>query len=302
MRHAKWGRVIGLLFVAATAAACTQAGESSASAPAAARAEAPGAAPPAMDSSAGGSGSGAAPQAPQAPEAKQISQPGVDRKLIRSASLDVSVRSVPDAVRAARDIALGEGGYSGHEQVGAETASLTLHVPSDRFDRALPRLAALGEVTAQSQSAEDVTEQLVDLDSRVQTQRASLERVRALLAQARDIDEVVRVEAEVTRREADLESLLKRREALAGQVALSTVAVRLSHSGAAAATVPEDGGFLDALAAGWSGFLTAGGVVLRVVGYALPFAALAALVLAAVLLWRRKRVAAPAEAPAPEAG
>ncbi|OLR90760.1 DUF4349 domain-containing protein [Actinokineospora bangkokensis] len=234
---------------------------------------------------------------------RQVAAPGVDRKLVRTATLELASSDVAASADRARSEAVAAGGYSGQESVTERSATLTLLVPSDRLDAVLGRLTdgGAGEVRSRSQTAEDVTEQVVDVESRIKTQRASLERVRALLANATSVSDIVSIEGEVTRREADLESLLSRQQTLAGSVALSTITVKLTRTGTPPpAPVQDDGdSFLDALAAGWHGFTSAGAFVLRLVGYVLPFAALAALVAWAVVRLR-KRAAAPAPQPAPE--
>lgn len=226
---------------------------------------------------------------------QSISQPGVDRSLVRTATLELTAAEVGETVDRARDVAATEGGYVGREEVREESATLTLHIPSDRFDQALGELSELGTVVSREQSAEDVTEQVVDLNSRVATQRASVDRVRALLAQAGTVEEIVRIEAELTTREADLESLEQRRQALAGQVATSTVTIRISRT----RTVPvqpqeETSGFFTGLSDGWGAFLDAGAVTLRVIGAVLPFVlALGIPAALAIRWWRRRRTPAP---------
>ena len=231
---------------------------------------------------------------PDAARNRDVRQPGVDRKLVRTATVELAAADVGETVDHARDIAAAEGGYTGREEVREESATLTLHIPSDRFDRALGELSELGKVISREQSAEDVTEQVVDLDSRIATQRASVDRVRALLARASTVDEIVRIEQEMTTREADLESLEQRRQALAGQVAMSTVTIRVSRTDAApVARQEEAGGFLAGLSDGWGAFLDAGAVTLRVIGAVLPF--LLVLGVPAVLVirwWRRRRTPA----------
>ncbi|MFL6126074.1 DUF4349 domain-containing protein [Actinophytocola sp.] len=246
-----------------------------------------------------GSGGSKSPERADKPStAENVSQPGVDRLLVRTANMDLSARDVLGTVGRARDVATTEGGYSGRENVRAGAATLTLLIPSDRFDRALDELGGLGRVTAQDQAAEDVTEQVVDLDSRVATQRASVDRVRALLARAGTVDEIVRIEQELTTREADLESLEQRRQALGGQVAMSTVTVRISKADAPPPPKQEErGGFLAGLSDGWDAFLDAGGVTLRVLGAVLPFVFVLGVPAALVLRWRRRRRPAVAQQP-----
>jgi hypothetical protein len=231
---------------------------------------------------------------------RDISQPGVDRTLVRTATIELAATDVGKAVGQARDITATEGGYAGREEVREQYATLTLHIPSDRFDQALDELSGLGKVISREQSAEDVTEQVVDLDSRIATQRASVDRVRALLAKATTVDEIVRIEQEVTGREADLESLLQRRQALAGQVAMSTVTIRVSRSDAPIAVRQDDSsGFVAGLSDGWGAFLDAGAVTLRVIGAVLPFVLVLAVPAVLAIRWRRRRRTAAPVLPAP---
>ncbi|MGB3440480.1 MAG: DUF4349 domain-containing protein [Actinophytocola sp.] len=228
---------------------------------------------------------------PEAVGQRDISQPGVDRTLVRTATIELTTADVVETVDNARDVAAGAGGYAGREAVREESATLTLHIPSDRFDETLTELSGLGEVVSREQAAEDVTEQVVDLDSRIATQRASVDRVRALLAKATTVDEIVRIEQEVTNREADLESLQQRRQALAGQVAMSTVTMRVDKTDAVPVQEQEEeqGGFFAGLSDGWGAFLDAGAGTLRVVGAMLPFLIVLGVPTVLAIRWRRRR-------------
>jgi hypothetical protein len=221
---------------------------------------------------------------------QNISQPGVDRTLVRTANIELAAGNVGETVDRARDIAANAGGYAGQEEVREQSATLALRVPSDRFDQALDELSELGRVISRDQSAEDVTEKVVDLDSRIATQRASVSRVRTLLARASTVDEIVRIEEELTTRESDLESLEQRRQALGGQVAMSTVTIRIGKiSAPARPRQDESGGFLAGLSDGWGAFLDAGAVTLRVLGAVLPFLLVLAVPAVPVIRWWRRR-------------
>jgi Domain of unknown function (DUF4349) len=227
---------------------------------------------------------------------RDVSQPGVDRTLVRTASLELEAGNVGEAVDDARAIAITEGGYAGREEVREESATLALHIPSDRFDPALGELSSLGKVISRDQTAEDVTEQVVDLDSRIATQRASVNRVRELLAKATTVDEIVRIEQEVTAREADLESLEQRRQALAGQVAMSTVTIRITKTDAAPVTQDESDGFVAGLSDGWGAFVDFGAGTLQVLGAVLPFLLVLAIPAVPAFRWWRRRNRTPAPA------
>ena len=143
-----------------------------------------------------------------------------------------------------------DGGDDG-TRTGAR-ATLVLEVPPGDLPAVVTALEDLGTVLSFDQLAEDVTDQLADLNrATVANMRASVERVRALYAEAVDIDSVVRLEAELTRRETDLEVLLGTQSALEDRVTMSTLTLDITST--AAATAPrsrDDPGILDAAAAG----------------------------------------------------
>src|SRR5262249_45568847 len=139
-------------------------------------------------------------------------------------------------------------------------------------------------------------------DARLATQKASVERVRALLARAQTIGEIVSIESELTKREAELASLQQRKDKLAGQVALSTITLSL-RGPAAPEPAREDTGFVAGLRNGWSAFLGSITIVMTVAGWLLPWLlAIGVPIWLLVWLLRRRRRPAPASAPAVATG
>ncbi|MFF1607227.1 DUF4349 domain-containing protein [Amycolatopsis sp. NPDC058278] len=252
-------------------------------------------------------GSGPVPAAPQQGTGKSGQekvtppQPGAtERKLSRSARLELTAPKVVDVVAQARGIAQGAGGYTGQESTGEELATLNLAVPADRLDGVLDQLVHLGNLVKRELTTQDVTEQVVDVDARLATQRASVERIRALLAKATSVSEIASVESELTSREAALESLEQQRNSLAGSVAMATVAMTIRNVAAPPPPGEDHSGFLGGLAGGWHAFLIFGGGLLTVLGALAPF--LLFLVPLGWLGWwlhRRRRTPAPEPAPAP---
>jgi Flp pilus assembly protein TadB len=140
-------------------------------------------------------------------------------------------------------------------------------------------------------STQDVTATVIDLAARIQSQQASVDRVRALLARAQSIADITSIESELARRESDLESLKAQQRNLDDLTALSTIAVTLLGPDAAtpAAPKPAQTGFLAGLKAGWKAFAASVGVLLTVLGAVLPFAVLIGVPLWLALVWRRRR-------------
>jgi hypothetical protein len=195
---------------------------------------------------------------------------GVQRALVRTAQLTVEVDDPASAARQVRTIAAGAGGFVTEEQSGDTGSWLVLRVPVAALDRLIDEVGAFGQVAERSSQVIDATEELVDLDARVASQSASVARVRGLLAEAETIGDVVAIESELARREADLDSLTRRLEAMRDQVALSTLTVDLRGPGTAPPAQPAPG-FLGGLAAGWEGLRAVGSAAAAVLGFVLPF-------------------------------
>ena len=166
-------------------------------------------------------------------------------KVVRRASLGVRVEEVEDAAARVRDIAAELGGIVESEDISTDPGaaepgdpelesligsegSITVSVPATELETALDRLADVGTVLHRSVTTENVTTQYADTESRVQSARASVVRVRALMGEATELADVVTLEAELSRRTADLEALESQLAALEGQVARSPVTVYLT--------------------------------------------------------------------------
>ncbi|MEU4194762.1 DUF4349 domain-containing protein [Kribbella sp. NPDC026611] len=228
---------------------------------------------------------------PQAP-VKGQEQPTVTRAIIKTGSLTVEVEDVSAARLKAITAIDGLDGQVSAEDTGGDpngdisTANLVLKVPTKSFDTAIQRLSELGKRLQIHQESSDVTEQVVDVASRIESQRASLDRMRALMGKANTVGEIVSVESELTRRESDLESLLAKQKNLSLQTDLATLTLTLSKRGEPPVTTvqKDDTGFVAGLKHGWKAFTAVFSALATALGALLPFLILLALI--AVPLWR----------------
>ncbi|MCQ4210637.1 DUF4349 domain-containing protein [Streptomyces longispororuber] len=210
--------------------------------------------------------------------------------IIRTAQLSVRVKDVPDALDKARTATETAGGYVGNETTdrdgkGHQRTRVTLRVPQESYEEVLDELSGAGKLLARNESAKDVTDQVVDVESRIRSQRASVARVRELMDRATKLSDVVTLEGELSGRQAELEALLAQQASLKDRTSLATITVRLSEtSGAAAARDDDYPGFLDALSGGWNAFVNVLKWIAMVLAAVLPFAAVTALL---VFLWLR---------------
>ena len=212
--------------------------------------------------------------------------------LARSASLALKVKEIGAAAASVRSVSAANDGIILSENIGGggptpadATATpttygeITISVPSDRLDRALDALARVGTVTRRESSSDNVHDEYVDTQSRVETMRASVDRVRALMSKATDIAQVVTLESELSRREADLEALEAQLASLKDRVARSPIQVSLATVATVVKPKPHgDTGFLAGLTSGWRAFTTSVAALLTVVGALLPFMVVALLI------------------------
>lgn len=294
MRRALLLPLLALLLLSTALTGCTAGGgdtsSSGTASSAAANAASDGVSGAAATGEQAGLQAGGAAVAPgRAPDAAPVLVDALSRSVVRTAELTVRAADVPAATERAGAVARAVGGlvFGSTSDRDSGTASLTLKVPTDRLDGVLADLARLGTEVDRRVESTDVTGTVADVESRLANQRASVERVRGLLARAATVGEVVTVEAELVRREAELESLQARSRVLADSAALATVTLRLLTPGAALPADRDDQlGFLGGLAAGWEAFLRGAVLALTVLGAVLPFAVPVGL---AGLVWLRLR-------------
>lgn len=210
-----------------------------------------------------------------------------DRAVIISGSLSMRVGDPIEMADAVSDAAQSRGGSIDRRAEGASTdfqpawAMLTVRVPAEQVQDLLSALRALGDVTNLDLGEEVVTNQVRDLEVRVNASRASVERLTELLSTAADTETLLEVEAQLTQRTSELEQLLSRQRTLTEQVAMSTIEVRISSTTVEGPTGTPS--FWDGLVAGWSAFLAWGAAALFALGQALP--TLVVLALLALVVW-----------------
>jgi hypothetical protein len=178
---------------------------------------------------------------------------------------------------------------------------MVLRIPTADFDDAMTELEKVGTLVSSKRQSQDVTTQVLDMDARVEAQRRSIDRIQVLFDHATSIKDIVSVESELSRRQADLESLEAQQRYLADQTSLSTITLSVERTPAKAAPKPkkehDEAGFLTGLAGGWDAMKTVLVGASTVAGALLPWLVLA-LVLAVpgwpVLRRLRRRTAATA--------
>ncbi len=200
----------------------------------------------AMEDSAGDGGAAEPPQVRQGDDAAEegtLGAGGVDGAVLQTASLGRDIIFTADMTVAVTDVAAAGaeattiiqelGGFLfGQETRGAPEpySVLTFKVLPGDFQQALSRLGTVGEIRTQNVSADDVTERVVDLESRISTSQASVERLKGFLEEASDIETIAQLEAQLLQRETDLETMRGQLRTLRDRVDLATIYLTLTEA------------------------------------------------------------------------
>ncbi len=220
------------------------------------------------------------------------------RSVISTGMVSVYADEVAEARFDVQEVVDGVGGQIGDEQTDTGTegavirSRLVVRVPAESFNETMTALEKIGNLTSSKRSSEDVTTQVIDVEVRIRAQEQSLRRIEVLLDRAESIKDIVDIEAQLTRRQADLDSLKQQQAWLADQTSESTITVLIEKTPKDGVPPVEDkSGFWAGLMAGWSNLTALASAVATMVGAVLPFAV--TLLLLGVPLWWLFRRALP---------
>ena len=166
-----------------------------------------------------------------------VAAPRANRLIVKNADLQLTVEHTDIAIDRLTQIVGDVGGYIVSSQVWYQSwldkeykyASLTLGVPVDQFESAMRRLRDLAlTVDDERAGGQDVTDEYVDLESRLRNLEATRDRIRTFLDQAQNVEEALKVNAELKAVEAEIEAVQGRMNYLFDRASYSTITVQLS--------------------------------------------------------------------------
>ncbi len=241
--------------------------------------------------------SGAARSNPGAQGAGTTARLAPASSIIYTAQLTVRAANVSSATAQAAQIAEGAGGYvssetaSDHPDHPSEaTASVQLKIPVASYSGTLGQLASrLGTQLSLRQQAQDVTQQVADVNSQVTSDEAAIAQLRALLTHAGSVSDLLSVQNQINEEESNLESMQAQQRTLSHETSYATVTLTLLgpkakpvvHRPKAPPTLA--GG----LGAGWHALRITVSWTLAFLGAIAPFAAI--LAIAGYAIYRGRR-------------
>lgn len=268
-----------------------------------------GVAPPSKDEKSGPDLQDAAPQAAasadrsatEAGAEASLPQPAVaERKITRTATLELTVDEVAAAVQKVESAALSAGGFVSASTVFTaqepeenerqrQTATVTIRVPAEAYPSVMNQLRGIArEVKSEKSQASEVTEQYADLEARLRNLQATEARYLELLGKAQGINEILNIQDRINSVRLSIEQTQGRLNVLNDLTDLATITVELYPPVAPAQTISQQNWAEEA----WSNAWNASKDAIRVLGAAtitLGVAAIWLLIPALVVAWGWRR-------------
>jgi hypothetical protein len=175
------------------------------------------------------------------PSPTPLSLPGIEARIVRTGAIELRVRAGgfdrawgdAQAVAAATGGIVAAASRSGTDD-GPRSGTITLRVPSAKFEMAVERLRELPRTKVQrlDVASQDVTQEFVDVRSRLRHDRAVEGRLLALLAETRGVSEVLAVQARLDQVQQQIEVSRGRLAYLDSMTTMSTIELSLAEPAA----------------------------------------------------------------------
>lgn len=156
----------------------------------------------------------------------------VELQIIRTAYMDLEVDDYFLASQKVEAYAKKYGGYVSNSDARADhndkhSGTITMRIPEIHFDAVMAEISMLGDIKSKSSNGQDVTEEYIDLEARLENAQAHEDRLVAMYANATSVKEMMSVENELSRVREEVERYEGRLRYLTNRVAMSTITVNL---------------------------------------------------------------------------
>ncbi len=185
-----------------------------------------------------------------------------ERKVIKTAYLEVEIEKgkFENVIFKLTALAEQNGGFVSSTQSYSDSdgdltsGRITIRIPHNQYNSALEKVKNMGTIKSISISGQDVTQEYVDLESRLRNLEAQEEVLLVLMGESKNVEESLWVQRELSLVQGEVEVLKGRMNYLDNMVSFSTIDVFLFEPEPIATSTGW--GFLDALKRGLRGAVT----------------------------------------------
>ena len=212
-----------------------------------------------------------------APEQGPSTVDEAQRDVVKTASMTITVSNTSEAADKAAVMAENSDGRVDSRTEDAGSArdlartSIVLRVLVAKLDGVVRELKSLGTVRTAETRSEDVTAQRVDLDARIKALQTSVDRLLAIMRDAKDPEALIMAEDALSQRQADLDSLRAQRDQLGDRIDYSTINVTFVAEQPGGPAPQQYEGFTGQVERGWDALVTVVGNLVLLFGLLLPW-------------------------------
>lgn len=169
--------------------------------------------------------------------------PGLDRYLIKTAHLSLETGDVKASLNSLTIAAVDRGGYVANlsestDGLGRRSVNVELRIPAAKLEETLLQADSLGKVLDKSVNTQDVSEEYVDTDARMRNLKKTEERLVDHLNRMGTLEDILKVENELTRVRQQVEQLEGRLRYLDQRVQFSSIQCTLIETPKAGPVAP----------------------------------------------------------------
>jgi hypothetical protein len=236
--------------------------------------------------------------APAPPGAEEAAAPGAlpsteERMIVRTGEMSLVVEDVIDSRDEIAQLAVRYGGYVVSSRISGEEqdmrGTITIRVPDDKFESALAELRDLAvRVTSESTSSKDVTEEYIDLQSRLKNAEATENQYLALLEKAEDVEDILRIYERLSQVRREIEQIKGRMQYLERTSSMSLITVSLKPVATAKPLVRAGWNIVEILKSAVRGIVIAGQVLGTIAIWLIIFIPIWGTILG-IIYWRRRK-------------
>ena len=167
------------------------------------------------------------------PPIDKIEKPEVIKKIIKDGRLGLLITELEKAKVHVDTLVKNHDGYYANESFNntdwESSYSLKIRIPSANFEKFIAEIeTGDGEILYKEIDARDVTDQFIDLETRLENKRNYLKRYNDLLIQAKTVKEILEIEEKIRGLEEEIESTTGRLKYLGDLVDYSTLDLTLT--------------------------------------------------------------------------
>ena len=201
---------------------------------------------------------------PSTPLPPENNQDVIKKKIIKDGRIGIQVDDLESSKSRIDTMIKNYGGYYDNESFNnsdwESSYNLKIRIPCENFEALINKIeTGNGEVKYKEVEARDVTDQFIDLETRLQSKKNYLKRYNELLAKAQTVNDILEIEEKIRGIEEEIESTTGRINYLNDLVEYSTLDLTITKQKDFKYNPAHRGNFIEklkqALSIGWYGLV-----------------------------------------------